>query len=368
MTYSPFRHLGSALFKHRAIQLTFFVTRKCNAACPYCFYLSTGNFSGTGANPTPPESSPELSIDEIEKISASLGPLLWLAFSGGEIFLRDDLADITKAFYKNNRPSIILLPTNGLMPDVIRKNTEKILSQCGESIVAVKLSIDGPEEIHDPLRGVNGALKRVMETHKALEPLLAKFPNFELGVNTVFCRANQDAMHKTIDLVKGLRGVSVHTVSLIRGSVSDESLKDVDMKKYLEAARELEKNLKSGLLGKYRFGGARLKAAQDIVQRRLIHETALKRKRLIDCCAGKLTLVLTESGDVYPCESFSRKMGNVREFGHDLNRLVESNEATGAVDSIAANGCWCTHECYFMMNILFNPRTYPALLNEYFRI
>ena len=47
---------------------------------------------------------------------ASLGQLLWLAFSGGETFLRDDLVEIADVFYKNNRPAIILLPTNGLLP------------------------------------------------------------------------------------------------------------------------------------------------------------------------------------------------------------------------------------------------------------
>jgi hypothetical protein len=39
-----------------------------------------------------------------------LGRLLWLAFSGGEIFLLDDLVDIAKTFYGNNTPAIILLP------------------------------------------------------------------------------------------------------------------------------------------------------------------------------------------------------------------------------------------------------------------
>jgi len=27
--------------------------------------------------------------------------------------------------------------------------------------------------------------------------------------------------------------------------------------------------------------------------------------------------------------------------------------------------CHCTHECYFMTNILFNPRLYPSLMKEY---
>lgn len=36
--------------------------------------------------------------------------------------------------------------------------------------------------------------------------------------------------------------------------------------------------------------------------------------------------------------------------------------------AIAEGNCHCTHECYFIMNILFNPRLYPALFREYARL
>ena len=68
-----------------------------------------------------------MSLDEIQKISKSLDSLLWLAFSGGEIYLRDDLVEISKVFYRNNRPAIMLYPTNGLLPELIRDRTEEIL-------------------------------------------------------------------------------------------------------------------------------------------------------------------------------------------------------------------------------------------------
>ena len=71
-----------------------------------------------------------MSLDEIQKISKSLDSLLWLAFSGGEIYLRDDLVEISKVFYRNNRPAIILYPTNGLLPELIRDRTEEILRHC----------------------------------------------------------------------------------------------------------------------------------------------------------------------------------------------------------------------------------------------
>jgi MoaA/NifB/PqqE/SkfB family radical SAM enzyme len=128
--YSPFRYVRDIVWKGRPIHLTFFVTRRCNSNCPFCFYLRSDDI--------PADARPELSLEEIEKISSSLGNLLWLAFSGGEVFLRDDLVEIARTFYRNNKPAIMLFPTNGLLPDVIRDRIATIVRSCPQSVVALK--------------------------------------------------------------------------------------------------------------------------------------------------------------------------------------------------------------------------------------
>ena len=172
-------------------------------------------------------------------------------------------------------------------------------------------------------------------------------------------------MDGLIDFVEGLKGIRTHTVSLVRGEVAEEGLKEVDLAVYQRTIEKLEANLKRSRIGRYRFRGSRLKTAQDILQRRLIHDTARKNERLIPCYAGKLTLVLTETGDLYPCESFTNRMGNVREWGYDVKKLFSGSAARAAVRAVRESGCHCTHECYMMMNILFNPARYPSLIREY---
>lgn len=358
--YSVLRHTGSIFWKKRTVHLTFFITRKCNARCPFCFYLKSTEFSGN--------KSEELSFDEIQKISITIGNLLWLAFSGGEIYLRDDLVEISKVFYKNNKPSIMLYPTNGLLPEVIKDKTEQILKYCKKSVIAVKLSIDGLNGEHDTLRNTPGSFDKTMQTYRMLGELLGKYPNFELGINTVFCSKNQDNMDVIIDFVKGLKNIKTHTISLMRGNLSDESYKEVDYTRYFHAIERLENNLKNKISSTYRFKGARLKAAQDIIQRRLIYRTILEHKRLIPCYAGRLNLVLTEMGDVYPCEILTESFGNVRDYDYDIRRIIRSEKAKEVINSITNNQCYCTHECYFMTNILFNPAIYPALLKEYLQL
>jgi MoaA/NifB/PqqE/SkfB family radical SAM enzyme len=358
MTHSPLRHLGSAFWKRRPIQLTYFVTRRCNARCSFCFY--------------PPErgsgKSRELSLEETERFSSSLGKLLWLAFSGGEIFLRDDLAELAGTFYRNNSPSLILLPTNGLLTAKIRKQTEAILRSCPDSSVVVKLSLDGTSQIHNSLRGVVGAFDRTMETYHALKGLLRRYPNFELGFNTVFCSANQDSVEEEVDLVGTLDDVRTHTISLIRGEVPDPSLKEADGETYRRASEKIRSMIGKKPSRRYRFRGGKLKMAQDVLQRRLIYETGRENRRLIPCFAGRLTLVLDEKGNVYPCEILKEPMGNVRDSGYDLDAILQGKEGRRIRAAIGKGACHCTHECYFMMNIFFNPGLYPALFREYARL
>lgn len=357
--YSPFRHLDAVLWKRRPIQLTCFLTRRCNGACPYCFYLADKARRQAAAS--------ELTLAELTKVADSLDTLLWLAFSGGEIFLRQDLVEITAAFYERNRPAIILLPSNGLDTDTIVRRTEEIIRTCPRSTIVVKLSLDGPAALHDQIRGRAGGFERTMQTCEALGEFLGRYDNFELGINSVFCADNQSALPAFTDQINHLPMVRTHTVSLIRGQTWDERLTAVDLELYREVSEQMKENLKQRLAAVYRFQGGRLKAAQDILQRRLILRTATERKRLLSCYAGRLNLVLAENGDLYPCESFGEAMllGNIRDFNCDLEAAQRSPRARTIIKRISTNTCHCTHECYMMTNILFNPRQYPSLLNIY---
>lgn len=354
------RHVDAIAWKRRPIQLTFFVTRRCNARCPYCFYLQGAGMAESDAA--------ELTLEEIGQVSRSLGSLLWLAFSGGEIFLRKDLVEISRVFHRQNRPAIMLYPSNGLLPQLIHDSMAQILWQCSDSIVVVKLSLDGVGAAHDALRGTSGGFDKLMQTYRLLAGLLDGHPNFELGINTVFCSGNQDSMDEIIDFVQGLEHVRTHTISLARGELADASHKAVDHAKYERAIARLAANLRERKAPTYAFRGARLKAAQDILQRRLIHRTLLEHRRQIPCYAGRINLVLNETGEVYPCETRSESFGNVRAHGYDLHSVLRTAAARATLGSIGRGECHCTHECYFITNILFNPRCYPALAREWLRL
>ena len=259
--YSALRHCPSILYKSRPLHLTLFLTRRCNARCPFCFYLKS--------NSCPEQDDNELNLSELDKISRSLNNLLWLAFSGGEIYLRKDLVEISELFYRQNKPVFMLYPTNGLMPRLIKEQTEKILQRCPNSVIAVKLSIDDLHEKHDLLRDTPNSFDKTIQTYEMLGKLGEKYDNFELGVNTVFCANNQDNMRNIIDYVQEMKFISTHTISLVRGNLLHTEYKNVVLEKYKDATNYLKSNTRDKRDNIYRFKGARLKSAQDILQRSL---------------------------------------------------------------------------------------------------
>ena len=182
------------------------------------------------------------------------------------------------------------------------------------------------------------------------------------------CAANQGIAAEVFAAVSRLDGVNSHTLSLVRGTIPDPALGAVDPARYLAAAEALAQALRQGSQPRYRFLGARLKAAQDVLQRRIIAETLQRQGRVIPCHAGRLNLVLDERGELYPCEEFSLRLGNVRDHDFDVQATARSPQARAVLASIARGDCWCTHECYMMTNILFSLRNYPSLLAEYLRL
>jgi MoaA/NifB/PqqE/SkfB family radical SAM enzyme len=351
------RHLPSVLSRKRPVHLTFFVTRRCNADCPFCFYQGARRRE---------DGAPELSRDEIARVARSLDALLWVLFSGGEPFLREDLAGISQVFHDTNRAAFLTFPTNGLLPDAVAETTEEILRRCPDSVVVVKPSLDGIGAEHDTLRRTPGGFDRLMRTVQALAALARRFPRLELGINTLFCSANQWRMPEIVEFVRGLDGVRSHTLTLVRAGASDASFQEVDLDQYRRASRMLELRWSAGPSRSHRFAGGRLKAAQDRLQRELIHRTLTSRRRLTPCYAGRLNLVLTESGDLFPCEGrWDRSFGNVREAAYDVAGMLRSGRAREIQDEMAGGPCYCSHECNTLTNILFNPRMHPRLLRDW---
>ena len=101
---------------------------------------------------------------EIERIAGDLGSLLWLAFSGGEPFLRRSLPEINRLFYRHHQPARDhALPHQRPDARADRRADRTDPADCRAALIMIKLSLDGVGE-RDRLRGTPGGFAKVIET------------------------------------------------------------------------------------------------------------------------------------------------------------------------------------------------------------
>lgn len=339
--------------KGMPLYLIFFVTSKCNAKCKHCWYWKNIN-----------QDSNELGLDEIEKISKGLGGLMFLNLAGGEPFLRDNLPEIVRIFYKNNFVKNISTNTNGLLTKKIVSNTKDILKTCKDLYFTVNVSIDGIGKDHDEIRGVNGLFKKALNTYEKLRVLEEKYDKFSTGVSITVSSHNQHKLGSLYDFIKNKMGVKNISIFLTRGNPRETSVKNVNINRYEELSRLLEKDIKEGNLGYSGFPFSSVINLKDILMHDMIVDIVKNKRFILPCFAGTLSGVIYDNGDVYPCELLDQKMGNLRDSGYDFKKIWFSKKAENARKFIKDEECFCTHECFFNANILFNPKIFPLLIKE----
>jgi radical SAM protein with 4Fe4S-binding SPASM domain len=355
------KHLKDILLKNRATPkyLVLFVTDRCNARCEHCLLGETSS-----------DPKEELTLAEIEKTAKNMDDLMFLLPTGGEPFLRGDLAEIIKIFYKETNVRNVGIPTNGSLTEQAVKTIEEILSSCPEIDLAVDVSIDGVGRTHDRIRNVPGLFDKAVNTYKELKKLKKRYHNLNVNGEITVSSFNENELKETYDYLTGTLGVDTVITLLTRGRPRNPSAKDFDINKYEEYSILLEEGVKNGALsGHSNFPFHDLVNAHRIVKNRLIARTVRENKYQVPCFAGRFGAAISAKGDVLPCELLPDKaIGNVRDFDYDFRKIWSSKKADEVRAWIRKTKCFCTYECFLTLNILFNPGLYPAILKEWLSI
>lgn len=330
--------------------LIFFVTARCNSKCRLCFYWKEIEKA---------KSKKELTIEEIEKITLKFKTLPYLSLGGGEPFLRDDVDTICCLFYKNCNTSFINIPTNAILTLRIKDKVESILSKCPKAKLNIDLSLDGVGKIHDKIRGVQGNFERVIDTYRELNKLRKRFKNLSINILTVLSKYNQNNIIELIDYVRKNLNVEDHRLGLARIDSREEDAKNVSIQKYREYVDYLNKTKKKkkGLTSRILRGVYETSA--DIAYR-----TRKSNKMLFRCIAGKKLIIMSEEGNIYPCELLDKKIGNIRDYEYDIGKLLTSENSKRVRRFIKEKKCFCTWECGIMNSLFFNPKFYPKIVKK----
>jgi MoaA/NifB/PqqE/SkfB family radical SAM enzyme len=335
-------------------ELIFSVTYKCNFRCKTCFYGEVMDNYAKNAQK-------ELSIDEIKKISLSIGNFKHLLISGGEPFLRDDLVEICRIFCQQNKIIGIHLPTNGFDTEKIYACTRKILEQCPQIYLSLSLSLDGLEETHDKIKGVMGSFTKTVETTRRIATLKKEFKRLSISIITVVNKLNLNEIMKLTEFVRNELPVDEHGPSPMRGEPYDTTLLPPSYKEWDELAKNLlayhrrRNKEETGANTKHFLATEKVKYVYDLYTR------VLRGGKLpFRCEAGNTIGVLEPDGEVKLCE-LTEAIGNVRLTDYDFKKTWFSQKADEIRKKI--KGCSCTHACFLGPSIELY---LPALIKFYF--
>lgn len=136
--------------------VTFKLTLACNLRCKMCAFRESGQVAARLSESLPIERWKAV-VDDV----ATFRP--YISVTGGEPLLYPGVADLIA--YIRSRGLMCTITTNGTM---LARHAEKLM-ECAPDLLMV--SIDGPREVHDEIRGGSGVFERACEGVRLVEKL-----------------------------------------------------------------------------------------------------------------------------------------------------------------------------------------------------
>lgn len=297
--------------KEKKLNGTVIVTYRCNARCTMCNRYKA---------PSKPEE--EISIETIKK----LPKMYFTNITGGEPFIREDLADIVRELYKKS--DRIVISTNGFFTDRIIKLCEEFPN------IGIRISIEGLEKTNNKIRGLEDGYNKGYSTLKKLVEM--KHPDVGFGMTV------QDANAK--DLValyekSNELNMEFATASLHNSFYFVES-KNI-IKDRLMVAKEFE-----NLINRLLESNSPKKWFRAYFNHGLINYI-FGQKRLLPCDMAFDTFFIDPYGDVMPCNGTKEKevMGNLNEQTWD--ELWNSEQAEKVRNKVRH----CDRQCWMIGSV-----------------
>ena len=334
--------------RNRPVSIVHFITNRCNARCEHCFidFDDEEVFEG------------DLSLDEIKQFIGNLESTLYnVNLTGGEPFLRNDLYAIISEYFNRTQIRSITITTNGFFTDRVLTIANKFVQSQKENDrkLMFNISLDNFPEEHDKNRKLGGSFDKALDTYHQLRKLNSEkiIANISLCVTPDNCE-NVERLFHYLTEEKGVRSIAS---SVVRGKPMDKETRKNVYAGFIQLNSLIDKHLRSDKLDGYgnTFFGKAMNAKNQIMHREVAH-TFLNQEFITPCYAGGLFGVVCANGDVYPCEMLSLKMGNLRDYDYDLNKIFDSRTTKKVKHFIKETKCRCTYECAWTINVLMNPK------------
>ena len=344
----------------KPFNLEFAVTNNCDFRCRSCNQWRT-------------QKTDELSLSEISRIFTSYDGFKVVGITGGEPFLRVDLAEIVDVI-QQTQPSLneLFITTNGSMPDRINKILNQILEAPPHFTIInggdfrpkirVLVSIDGPEEIHNNLRQVPTAYKNARISLSLLCDLQKQFSNLTTGITFGYNPFNFKQYDLVLDEMENLASIyNLENVVCFEwwGNLYEKSEEEWANREYVKAFKQHVPRIKK--LISHRKSGLTFARALFYDLSEIYEEP---NKQAVPCLGGLIRYYLDAQGRVFPCVVYDACMGDLRELDYDFNKIFNSAHAQIVRGDIKNKRCLnCYLTCELIPSMMAQPlRSLWALL------
>lgn len=328
------------------------LTKRCNLKCQFCDMWRIKYHD-------PKNLSRELSLSEIISLideAKGMGTIL-INLGGGEPLLRPDIVEIVKEIKK--RDFALSLTTNATL---LSKKMIENLIKVGLKHIVISLDSSFPE-IHDEMRGVNGTFKKVIQSIKDIRTISNKT---KISVNTLITKKNFTHLNDIVKLSNALK-VDVINFVPIHNTYPQNLYSSQDETLFFNTPDEID-DLEEELNKTIDFLS---RAEIEMISYEYLREIPNFYKNKVTkfrCLAGYIFCEVDSSGDVYPCYSLGKSVGNIRE--NKLSEIWNSKKFNRRRKTIIhCHNCWlnCYVEPSLRFSLKYLIKNIPKTIKEYKR-
>ena len=305
--YNLVQPLRARPFRPRMLHLI--PTHRCNARCVMCLLWQDRE-----------SAEEELNAEQWRRLLADrlFGDLRYVGISGGEPFLRRDLAELAGIFLASNRRlRRISITTNGLLTERIDRQLETLTRLLGRKKVLLDVSVSfhatGP--LLDEIYGVDRAFDKATATLDMLKERRAR-GQLSCSLNCVLLKNNLD---HAPDLVRWAAEQDL-PLSFVLGEERERFHNRECRERFINGGGRQQ------LIGLIRSLAANGTGSAAVKYRELLGMLEQGRKRTLSCYYGFAGLLLGHDGSLYYC-SHSRAIGNAADT--PAHRLFDDEENLG---------------------------------------
>ncbi len=286
------------------------VTLLCNSRCVMCDIWKN-------------KTKDLINVEVFKKLPKSLR---MIDITGGEPFIRNDIGQVVRVIKDRCPKARLLITTNGLLPDKIKKQLPEILRY--DPKIAFRVSLDGGRRTHDKMRQIPGAFDKATVSLKILRQESIR----NLGVIFSMTKVNSSEAKMIYDYCKKERLKFslnlVHDSSIYFGK--KHMILRPEYKKVKEGLEYIVKQQKRSFIPQ--------NWAKSWFNKQLLRYLRT-HKRPLKCGAGESFFYMDPLGNIYACQFKSWLIGNL--LTSNFETIWESQMRDKIVNKASkCDDCW----------------------------